>query len=167
MQVSSLLTFAFLFGNSITLAIRVYRIDVRDPGIIKKCNGFSTTCNGGRAFERVTPIRQGYPDRFGATFPDYVHAYFYLLFYMPNETGWLYEFEMADEDVPLSFLNKEDYPIEYAYAPQPDLSQYTWLNVEAYQHYIRRNKVGRMVQVGHILPGLRKSIGKMCKGNTY
>ncbi|EHA52339.1 hypothetical protein MGG_16781 [Pyricularia oryzae 70-15] len=71
---------------------------------------------------------------------------------------------MADEDVPLSFLNKEDYPIEYAYAPQPDLSQYTWLNVEAYQHYVRGNKVGRMVQVGHILPGLRKSIGKMCKG---
>uniref|UniRef100_L7IRQ5 Uncharacterized protein n=1 Tax=Pyricularia oryzae (strain P131) TaxID=1143193 RepID=L7IRQ5_PYRO1 len=70
---------------------------------------------------------------------------------------------MADEDVPLSFLNKEDYPIEYAYAPQPDLSQYTWLNVEAYQHYVRGNKVGRMVQVGHILPGLRKSIGKMCK----
>ncbi|KAI6597021.1 hypothetical protein MCOR06_002246 [Pyricularia oryzae] len=65
---------------------------------------------------------------------------------MPSETGWLYEFEMADEDVPLSFLNKEDYPIEYAYTPQPDLSQYTWLNVEAYQHYVRGNKVGRMVQ---------------------
>ncbi|TLD18384.1 hypothetical protein PspLS_10063 [Pyricularia sp. CBS 133598] len=152
----SFLVFVLLWGNTLTMAAWIIRVDSRDPDVLSKCKSFKLHCPQKipKTFKPFHYMENNLADIWGATWNNKRTAASYIARYAPYSDAWIYYIE----------VKPEDFPEDITYQNQPDISEVKFYKVIKWENEAH----GSMFQIPnpHYRPGFWPTIRKHVLGSS-